>query len=200
MRHRNPACRIAGSFSLPAAVVCLALVLPAELSAQQAQTLVRGQGQNGGYGAAVFKGSSVNDQFAGFFGARGGYLLDHVFSLGAGGYLMGGGVDADLEGGERGPLDMWYGGVELEFIGVWSQLYHITFLVLVGGGATKLAGESDGIWATEPALNLEINVAPWFRLDFGGGYRFIWDVDTPGLDSQDLSQFFGQIVMKFGAF
>ena len=40
----------------------------------------------------------------------------------------------------------------------------------------------------------------FFRLDFGGGYRFVWDVDIPELSNGDLSQFFGQIVLKFGAF
>jgi hypothetical protein len=188
-----------GLFSLAMAVIGLTLALPVDLAGQQAQTMVRG-GDDGGYGAAVFKGSAVNDQFAGFLGLRGGYILDHVFSLGGGVYLMGGGVDVDLQGGGTGSLDMWYGGPEIEFIGIWNQLYHITFLVLVGGGAMDLDGVSDGIWATEPALNLEINVAPWLRIDFGGGYRFIWDVDTPGLTNGDASQFFGQLVMKFGTF
>ena len=63
-----------------------------------------------------------------------------------------------------------------------------------------LEGQSDGIYAVEPALNLEINVASFFRLDFGGGYRFVWDVDVPELSNGDLSQFFGQVVLKFGAF
>lgn len=199
MRNRNPARGIVGPLSVAASVIGLTLALPVDLAAQQAQTMVRG-GDNGGYGAAVFKGSAVNDQFAGFLGLRGGYLLDHVVSLGGGAYLMGGGVDVELQGGETGSLDLWYGGAEIEFIGIWNQLYHITFLILVGGGAMDLDGVSDGIWATEPALNLEINVAPWLRIDFGGGYRFIWDVDTPGLTNGDASQFFGQLVMKFGTF
>jgi hypothetical protein len=200
VRNRNPARGVAGLLTLVASVTCLTFALPVDLAGQQAQTMVRGESDNGGYGAAVFKGSAVNDQFAGFFGLRGGYLLDHVFSLGAGAYLMGGGVDVDLQGGGTGSLDLWYGGAEIEFIGIWNQLYHITFLVLVGGGAMELDGVSDGIWATEPALNLEINVATWLRIDFGGGYRFIWDVDTPGLTNGDASQFFGQLVMKFGTF
>ena len=71
---------------------------------------------------------------------------------------------------------------------------------LIGGGSLGLEGESDGIWAVEPALNVEINVTPYMRLDFGGGYRFIWDVDVPDLSNGDLSQFFGLISLKFGAF
>ncbi len=177
----------------------LVLVSPPDLEAQQARTLVRGEASYGGFGGLVFKGSAVNEQFAGFFGARGAWMLDHVFALGAGGYLMGGGVDVERTDGKRS-LDMWYGGVELEFISGWSQVYHITFLTLVGGGALGLEGESDGIWAVEPELNLEVNVAPYLRLNFGGGYRFIWGVDYPELDNGDLSQFFGQVSLKFGAF
>jgi hypothetical protein len=172
---------------------------PADLQAQKARTMVHGEASNGGFGALVFKGSGVNDQFAGFFGARGAWVMDHVFALGVGGYVMGGGVDVQRSAGQRS-LDMWYGGAEIEFISGWSQVYHITFLTLIGGGSLGLDGESDGIWAVEPALNLEMNVTPYFRLDFGGGYRFIWDVDIPELSNGDLSQFFGQVVLKFGAF
>ena len=172
---------------------------PVDLQAQRARTMVHGEASHGGFGALVFKGSGVNDQFAGFFGARGAWVMDHVFALGVGGYVMGGGVDVQRPAGNRS-LDMWYGGAEIEFISGWSQVYHITFLTLIGGGALGLEGESDGIWAVEPALNLEMNVTPYFRLDFGGGYRFIWDVDIPELSNGDLSQFFGLVSLKFGAF
>ena len=185
---------------LAAAVMSWVFFLsPSDLEAQEARTLVRGESSNGGFGAVVFKGSGVNDQFAGFFGARGAWMIDHVFALGAGGYVMGGGVDVE---GSTGPqsLKMWYGGAEIEFISGWSEVYHFTFLTLIGGGSLDLEGQSDGIWAAEPALNLEINVNSFLRLDFGGGYRFVWDVDIPDLSNGDLSQFFGQIVLKFGAF
>ena len=172
---------------------------PAELEAQKARTLVQGEASNGGFGAIVFKGTGVNDQFAGFFGGRGAWVIDHVFALGAGGYVMGGGVDVERGSGEQS-LSMWYGGAEIEFISGWSQVYHITFLTLIGGGSLGLEGESDGIYAVEPAMNLEINVNSFFRLDFGGGYRFIWDVDIPEISNGDLSQFFGQVSLKFGTF
>ena len=185
---------------LAAAVMSWVFFLsPSDLEAQEARTLVRGESSNGGFGAVGFKGSGVNDQFAGFFGARGAWMIDHVFALGAGGYVMGGGVDVE---GSTGPqsLKMWYGGAEIEFISGWSEVYHFTFLTLIGGGSLDLEGQSDGSWAAEPALNLEINVNSFLRLDFGGGYRFVWDVDIPDLSNGDLSQFFGQIVLKFGAF
>lgn len=199
MRNRSPVKSIAYRVILAAIVSCLVLQAPADLEAQTARTMVRGEASHGGFGAIVFKGSGVNDQFAGFFGARGAWLIDHVFALGVGGYMMGGGVDVQRPVGQRS-LDMWYGGAEIEFISGWSQVYHITFLTLVGGGQLELEGESDGIWAVEPELNLEVNVASYFRLNFGGGYRFIWDVDYPELDNGDLSEFFGQVTLKFGAF
>lgn len=196
---RNRAIPVPFRILMAALGTWLLLHSPADLAAQSARTMVGGQATYGGYGAVVFKGTEVNDQFGGFFGARGGWLIDHVFSLGAGGYVLGGGVDVEDEFGKRS-LSMWYGGAEIEFISGWSQVYHITFLTLIGGGSLGLEGESDGIWAVEPALNVEINVTPYMRLDFGGGYRFIWDVDVPDLSNGDLSQFFGLISLKFGAF
>lgn len=184
---------------IAAVLVVLAMAAPTRLVAQQERTLVGRETEHGGFGSVVFKGSGVSDQFAGFFGARGGWVLDHVFSLGAGGYWMGGGVDVPVEGGDDS-LDMWYAGVEIEFISGWSQVYHITFLTLIGGGSIGAGGRTDGIWTTEPELNLEINVAPYFRLNFGGGYRFVWGADLPNVSNGDLSQFFGQVSLKFGAF
>lgn len=188
-----------GTVSLLCVLSLLLLVSPPSLQAQHERTLVSGETTHGGFGAVVFKGSGVNDQFVGFFGGRGAWLIDHVFALGAGAYVMGGGVDVERPGGKES-LEMWYGGAEIEFISGWSQVYHITFLTLIGGGSLDLAGESDGIWAVEPELNLEINVTSYFRLNFGGGYRFVWDVDIPELSNGDLSQFFGQVSLKFGAF
>ena len=199
MRKRNPVRSVAAHVFAAAVVSCVFIASPADLEAQSARTLVRGESSNGGFGAVGFKGSGVNDQFAGFFGARGAWMIDHVFALGAGAYLMGGGVDVERSTGSQS-LKMWYGGAEIEFISGWSEVYHFTFLTLIGGGSLELEGQSDGIWTVEPAMNLEINVNSFFRLDFGGGYRFVWDVDIPELSNGDLSQFFGQVVLKFGAF
>jgi hypothetical protein len=199
VRNRNPVRAVASRVLATAVMSCLLVLTPADVDAQQARTLVRDEANHGGFGAVVFKGTGVNDQFAGFFGARGGWLVDHVFSLGAGAYVLGGGVDVERASGSQS-LKMWYGGAEIEIVSGWSQVYHITFLTLVGGGSLELEGESDGIWAVEPELNMEVNVTSYFRLNFGGGYRFIWGVDYPELSSGDLSQFFGQVSLKFGAF
>lgn len=199
MRNRNPVRSVVVRVALAAVMSGALLFSPAEVEAQKARTLVQGESSNGGFGAVVFKGTGVDDQFAGFFGGRGAWLIDHVFALGAGGYVMGGGVDVERVSGDQS-LSMWYGGAEIEFISGWSQVYHITFLTLIGGGSLGLEGESDGIYAVEPAMTLEINVNSFLRLDFGGGYRFIWDVDIPDLSNGDLSQFFGQVSLKFGAF
>jgi len=196
---RNRVKSVARRILLLAVSSWLLLHAPADLQAQHERTLVHGEANYGGFGAVVFKGTGVNDQFAGFFGARGAWLIDHVFALGAGAYVMGGGVDVQRPSGEQS-LDMWYSGAEIEFISGWSQVYHLTFLTLIGGGSLGLEGESDGIWTVEPELNLEINVTSYFRLNFGGGYRFVWDVDIPELSNGDLSQFFGQVSLKFGAF
>jgi hypothetical protein len=50
------------------------------------ETLISGGIDSGGFGALVFKFSGVNDQFAGFAGARGGWIINHQFVVGGGGY------------------------------------------------------------------------------------------------------------------
>ena len=100
VRNRSPVKSIAYRVILAAVVSCLALHAPADLEAQTARTMVRGEASHGGFGAIVFKGSGVNDQFAGFFGARGAWMMDHVFALGLGAYMMGGGVDVQRTVGQ----------------------------------------------------------------------------------------------------
>jgi len=182
------------------AALILALLTPSWLAAQQERTMAGLETEHGGFGAVVFKGSAVSDQFAGFLGARGGWVLDHAFVLGAGGYWMASGPEVPVPGGGEDTLDLWYAGVEVEFISGWSEVYHLAFGTLIGGGSAKAAEESDGVWAVEPQLNLEINLTSHFRLDVGGGYRWVLDSDLPEIDSGDLSQFFGQLALKFGVF
>jgi hypothetical protein len=181
------------------------LLLPALLLAlatpglAQERTLIGSGIESGGFGAVTVKFSEFADDFAVFAGARGGWIINHSFVLGAGGYGLTNDIDMGLTGTRD--VEFGYGGLELEYIHNWNKLAHFTVYLLIGGGGLSgPAVTEEAVFVLEPALNGELNVTDYFRLHAGAGYRFVTGVDTPGLEGSDLSAVCGQITLKFGAF
>ena len=56
------------------------------------------------------------------------------------------------------------------------------------------------VFVAEPVVNLELNVAKWFRINVGAGYRIVAGVNVGDLENGDLSSFFGNLAFKFGSF
>ena len=59
---------------------------------------------------------------------------------------------------------------------------------------------SDAVFVLEPQANLELNVTPFMRINVGGGYRWVTDVDLYPLTNRDFSAAFGSLALKFGKF
>ncbi len=168
----------------------------------QQETLIKGGIDSGGFGALVFRFSGVNDQFAVFAGARGGWIINHQFVIGAGGYGLSSEICVDEDGRCRGrQIEFGYGGLEFEYIGAWDRLIHYSLQLLVGGGGvTAFNFEGDPVFVMEPVAKMEANITKWFRINVGGGYRFVSGVDGLQLENSDFSAFFGDLEFKFGSF
>ena len=169
---------------------------------QEEQTLFKSGIDSGGFGALSFRFTEVADQFATFAGARGGWIINHQFVIGGGGY----GLATEICLDDRRDcflreLEFGYGGFEFSYIGLWDRVAHYTVHVLIGGGGVTLFNfATDGVFVAEPVVNLELNVTKWFRINFGGGYRIVAGADVGGLDNSDLSSLFGNLEFKFGSF
>ena len=166
----------------------------------QEKTLVSEDFHSGGFGAPVVKFSEVANEFAVFAGGRGGWIINHTFVIGGGGYGLANDIRfSDLVTGRD--IDFGYGGLELEYINSSDQLLHFTIYLLIGGGG--LSGtvvQEESVFVLEPALNGEVNVTKFFRLNAGVGYRWVAGVDNPGYKDSDFSAVYGQVTAKFGAF
>ena len=157
---------------------------------------------SGGFGAPVVKFSSMVDQFALFAGARGAWVANHRFAVGAGVYALANTIDAEqlVE-----PITkLVYAGLELEYIGLHAAPVHYSYLVFVGAGRRWRTDEPDPdhdeIWVIEPALNLEFAPTRFLRIDTGAGYRFVGRVTSEDIDNGDLAAFFGALTFKVGSF
>jgi hypothetical protein len=198
-------------------VIVVLFVLAAEATPQE-DVLFKGDVQRGGFGGPVLKYTSIKDQGALMVGGRGGWIINHRLVLGGGGYGVFTEVDAphgvmpELE-----PIDLdiefGYGGFEIEYIFHPNRLTHFSLYTLIGGGGSNFVrdvgpvtesneqiGESDVMFVLEPAVNGELNVTKWFRLNAGLSYRFVTGVDQPGLDDGDFRGAAGTLGLKFGTF
>lgn len=184
----------------------------AGMSLAQEKTLLGSRIEHGGFGGPVVKFTQVNDQFGVLVGGRGGWIINHGLVLGLGGYGLANevkGVETFL--GYEQNLNFGYGGFEMEYIINSDDLMHMTIYTLIGAGGVNYRldndfadvnwdATADAFFVFEPAVNLELNLTTFFRLDLGVGYRFISGVEDYNLNEEALSGVSGILTLKFGSF
>lgn len=187
----------------------LPMLLPAMSAAQGEQTLLDSGITSGGFGGPTMAFTSVHGDFAVLMGARGGWIINHSFVLGGGGYGM---VSQDIRTnysahGGQPALRLGYGGAEFTYINNWSALVHPIARLLIGGGSVTYEGQphegdmpSDDFFVAEPELSLEVNIVRWFRVNAGGSYRFVSGASLPGVGNGQLRAFSGTLALAFGKF
>ena len=186
------------------ALACLLVATALFCSPLQAQEQAAAAGgfASGGFGGVVTKLSEMVGEPAIFVGARGGWVLNHAFVLGGGAYALANTVDAP---GLVEPISKFiYGGIEVEYIALASAPVHFSVMTLVGAGRRFRTDEPDPdhdeVFILEPAANVQVNVASFFRIDAGGGYRYVSRVTSGDIENDDLRAFFGALTLRFGTF
>lgn len=192
-------------------ILLLLLFLSPALFGQE-KTLISGRIENGGFGGPTVKLTQFNGDFAVMAGGRGAWIINHVISIGGGGY----GVANDVPVGTSGPdtsqyLNMGYGGFELGFILSSRELIHLEINTLIGAGGVsyrssvldseiKVDTNGDSFFILEPSVNAELNVTTYFRITAGLSYRFTSGARYGIIDDAYLQGFSGVITFKFGSF
>jgi len=175
----------------------------------QEETLIDDGFHSGGYGGPVWKIGLVNGKVGLFSGGRGGWIINHRFVIGGGGYNQILDVETDEVSSDGKPLylNLSYGGFEMEYIHESDKLVHWTVHTLIGSGYVKLkvhdpneAIETDNFFMVEPSFNVDMNISSWFRIGLGLSYRIAMGVDLPEITSSDVSGPSGLIILKFGSF
>lgn len=174
-------------------------------AAEEEQTLLGTGSEYGFYLGPVVRFSEVLDEFAVLPGLRGGWLIDHTFSLGLGGYGLANDIQIEgMSGIYRRDLEFGYGGLELEYIYGSHRLIHFTMATLIGAGGVSLPNnppdEGEAVFVLEPRANLVLNVAPVMRVGVGMGYRWVTGTNSEFYDSASLSTGFAGIELLFGRF
>jgi len=188
------------------AAVCI--LIAANLLGQE-ETLISDQFESGFFGGVAWKGTLMDGRAGLLTGGRGGWIINHVFVIGGGGYDSMWDVKTDRTSINGKPLylGMEYGGLELEYIHRSGRMIHYTLYSLFGSGKIRLRehdpnrdSETDGFLVADAAVNAEINIARWFRLCLGGGYRLVYGIEAEGLDNGDIGGPSAVLTLKFGKF
>ncbi len=184
------------------------------------QTIFSKNRSNGGYGALTLGYSQINGHDAFVSGARGAFIFDQVFAIGLGGYGFVNNLNYNYYhgGNTRNELSLagGYGGLFLEPIVAGRSPVHVSFPILIGMGGVSLVDlynwdywgpdypwfdfDYDVYFVFEPAIELEFNVARFFRTALYASYRYTSKIEMYKTDEDVLRGFNFGATFKFGKF
>lgn len=192
------------------AIIFLTLILSFPLIAQEEEMLIDDEFESGGFGGPVIKITQMNKENAVLVGGRGGWLINHTFLIGGGGYGLVTDVAAKVADtvNHLNKIELGYGGLEFEYIASSNKLIHLSFGVLIGGGGIGYRDDQnsdnhhsmDRFFVIEPGVNVNLNVTRFFRIAAGGSYRYVKGIDHPLSSDTDLSGPSAVLTLKFGKF
>jgi hypothetical protein len=183
------------------------------------QTLMGKNNTVGGYGAISVAYTQIENRDAFVFGAKGGILMGHIFTMGLGGSGFFNDVHTDLATGKDLSLAGGYGGVYFEPILLPRFPVHVSFPILIGAGGVAIVSvsddgqdwsdnykseASDAFMVIEPGMEVELNITRYFRFCLGAYYRYTSNVDIEDpeltVPTDILNGFTGGVTFKFGRF
>jgi len=186
--------------------------------------------EHGGYGAFTMGYTTIDSKPAMILGGRAGWLIDHHFTLGLGGYGFFNNLQSNSssELSDKYTVAGGYGGLFLEAIIAPNYPIHVSIPVIIGAGGVSAYETSSwqdmnstyyynydasSFFVIEPGLELELNIVKFFRLAIAGTYRWTNGVDltyyyydennqymSNPLPRDILNGFSFQFTMKFGWF
>ena len=196
----------------------LSLLIALSASAQEEngmKTFISKGTQLNGFGSVDMKYTNMVDRPGLILGAQGGVLLDHHFYVGAAGYGLATNVQFESnQDGNTYNLKGGYAGVMLGGVIAPSSIVHLYIPVLVGAGNFDVSDpdynlggfprevtiENSAFFVIEPGLQLDINIARFFRLGLGGSWRFVEGSELALVNNEDLSNWAAEVSFRFGKF
>lgn len=183
------------------------------------ETLFKKAKVTGFYFATNTSGVKLKDGWSAWTGGSVALTFNDKVSIGFSGRGLVSEVFSEKLGRDSQQLNLisGYGGLLIEPILFNDKLIHVTFPVVIGGGAYQL---SERFWwddydfddefhfhqearpylVINPGVNAELNVTKWFRVAAGVNYLWTEDFRDNQSRTQELSGFGGNASLKFGWF
>lgn len=191
------------------------------------RTLLGGEQKlsHGGWGAPTLAYTRLMDQDALLTGGRGGWIINHRFTLGLAAYGLTTNVtnanydrylmDAGTDLRSKSRFYMGYGGLLLEPVIAYRSPIHITLPLIIGAGGCGYGyneqlpqdfdpytyhDDAQAFFVVEPGIALEMNVIPLVRVGVGASYRYTSDLDLPATAKDALHGINAGLSIKVGRF
>ncbi len=175
---------------------------------------------NGAYGAFSVGYSRIDGNDAIISGGRAAFIFDHSLAIGLGGYGFVNNLNSHQYYGSNSNHEMslagGYGGLLIEPIVTGRNPVHLSFPILAGvGGVSVVDVYNWEYWGTyepwndynydfyfviEPAVELEFNLAKFFRTALYASYRYTSRVELYQTSEYVLRGFNFGATFKFGKF
>ncbi len=182
------------------------------------QTIFSKNRSNGAYGAFTMGYSEIGGRDAIVTGARAAFIFDHSLAIGLGGY----GFVNNLEYHSSSNIPEYslaggYGGIFFEPIIAGKSPVHVSFPILIGMGGVSIFENygwdyweynspqfedfgTDVFFVIEPAVDVEFNLARFFRIALTASYRHTSDIDLMNTSKDALRGFNYGMTFKLGKF
>lgn len=177
------------------------------------QTLLKGTISHGLYGGPVVKFTEIKGKLGLLVGGYGGWLINHTFMIGGGGYGLTNSIKKDYSPFPNDRLMMGYGGFMMEYFIIPKQLVHFSVNTLIGAGGIHYSNfdwndndwednhfDSDSFFILEPSLTLILNVSKSVRFGTGISYRYVSDLDYEDVTNKDIRGPSLDLFLQFGKY
>ncbi|MDA3817310.1 MAG: hypothetical protein PF486_08030 [Prolixibacteraceae bacterium] len=180
------------------------------------QTIFKRSNRDGFYGAISVGYSPIDNTDGMVFSSRGCWIMDRWFGIGLGGtgfvnnlnqiedYLL------ENSFNDRSYLAGGYGGIVIEPILASRKPVHLSFPILLGGGAIAPVSDDthtqpysdieDVYFVAEPGIELEVNFTKWLRIAAFATYRYTSDIDIENVSKDALRSYSAGLTFKVGLF
>lgn len=163
------------------------------------------------FAAPIFEFSQVNGSFGFSSGGGGAILLNQTLFVGGYGLKLAPVINKDLLlDGQNFPdleIEFKHGGFWVGYIHDFRKLVHFGGSAKFGWGNISMdhsalpgGGYDDNVLVITPQLEAEINIAKWFKINGGLGYRMVTSVNENVFSRSDFSSLEASITFMFGWF
>ncbi|MBW6533982.1 MAG: hypothetical protein K0B11_03155 [Mariniphaga sp.] len=206
------------TMSIVLTLVCTFVYAQNDQNPNEIQTLFSQSKSLGFYGGFSMGYSQIDGKDALVTGGRMALIFNHATAVGIAGYGFVNDFDTYRwmdETEVRHSLAGGYGGIFIEPILGGLKPVHVAFPVLFGVGGAGLvrhyapgfwdhprydSAEGDFFFIVEPAVELEFNLARFFRTAATLSYRYTSNIELTGMNENVLNGLHFGLTFKFGKF
>ena len=162
-----------------------------------------------GFGGLFMSLTQIEDNYVHMMGGGGAMIFAEKFFFGGYGLGMTTNMEASKGQFKEKEMDFGHGGLWLGFIFKNKSTIHPTLSTFVGWGNVSARSVTtgytdretfDNFFVISPVLEIEINVAKFFRVGVGGTYHYYSNINFSDYSDKDFSSPGAYLSLKFGEF